>query len=91
MNTSFDRHFAYQDWEEYALGRRSEEDCTPLEEHLLICHACQDLLAEADAYIQAAKAAAALLAPLDGQGKPVTDTRTRRKLSKRAAAAATLA
>ncbi len=91
MNASFDRHFAYQDWEEYAMGMRSEEDSTSLEEHLLICHDCQDLLADADAYIQAAKAAAALLAPQQGESKPVTDSPTRRKLSKRAAAATTLA
>lgn len=91
MNASFDRHFADKDWEEYALGMRSEEDCTSLEEHLLICLACQDLLADADAYIQAVKAAAALLAPQDDAAKPVTDSPTRRKLSKQAAAATTLA
>jgi hypothetical protein len=44
-------------WEEYALGMRSEEDCRPLEEHLLTCPACQDLLAEIDEYVRVAKAA----------------------------------
>jgi hypothetical protein len=50
-------------WEEYAMGMQSEEACEPLEEHLLICSACQDLLAEADEYIRVAKTAAALAAP----------------------------
>jgi predicted transcriptional regulator len=78
MNAGFDRHFSEQVIEEYALGMQSKGECTPLEEHLLICSACQDLLAEADEYIQAVKAAAALLA-----GAP-------RRLSKPVAAAATL-
>ena len=72
MNASFDRHICEEDLEEYALGMRSEEDCKSLEEHLLICPACQDLLAAADEYIRAAKAAAALTArPANRLSKPV--------------------
>ncbi len=63
MNASFDRHFPEQTWEEYALGMSSEEVCTLLEEHLLVCPRCQDLLAEVDEYIRIARAAAALLEP----------------------------
>jgi uncharacterized C2H2 Zn-finger protein len=62
MNAGFDRHLSERVWEDYALGMRSEEDRALLEEHLLICPACQDLLAEVDDYIQVVKAAAALLA-----------------------------
>ena len=62
MNAGFDRHFSEQVLEDYALGMLSEENCAALEEHLLICPLCQDLLADADEYVQAAKAAAALLA-----------------------------
>jgi Putative zinc-finger len=62
MNTSFDRHVPEQVLEEYAMGMLSEKDCMPLEEHLLICSACQDLLAQTDEYIRVAKAAAALSA-----------------------------
>jgi predicted anti-sigma-YlaC factor YlaD len=104
MNTDFGRQspkrtapapctaFTADVWEEYAMGMRSEEDSASLEEHLLICSVCQDLLADADEYVQAVKAAADLLAAQHGEGKaPVTDSRTRRRLSKRAAAAATLA
>jgi hypothetical protein len=76
MNAGFDRHFPAEAWEEYALGMSSEEDCTRMEEHLLICPACQDLLAQADEYIEIAKVAL---------------TRTRRRLSKPVAVAATLA
>jgi hypothetical protein len=81
MNAGFDRHsphFPQEVWEAYALGMQSEEDCTPLEEHLLLCRACQDLLANADEYIRVVKAAAALAG-------------TRRRLSKPMAAALTLA
>jgi hypothetical protein len=76
MNTGLDRHFPAEAWEEYALGMSSEEDCTPMEEHLLICPVCQDLLAQADEYTEIVKVAL---------------SRTRRKLSKPVAVAATLA
>jgi hypothetical protein len=65
MNAGFDRHFPHfpEDvWEAYALGMQSEEACTSLEEHLLICPACQDQLAQADEYIQVVRSAAALMA-----------------------------
>ena len=61
MNANFDRHCPDGAWEGYALGMLSKEDCKPLEEHLLICSACQDSLAEADEYIRAVKAALAAL------------------------------
>jgi len=54
--------FPEEVWEQYARGALSEEECEPLEEHLLICSACQHLLAELDAYIRVIKAAAAVAA-----------------------------
>lgn len=57
MNASFDQHFSAEVLEKYALGMLPEEDCKPLEEHLLICPACQDLLAESDEYIRVSKTA----------------------------------
>jgi hypothetical protein len=57
MNASFDRHSSTEVWEKYAMGMLSQEDCKPLEEHLLICPACQDLLAETDEYIRVTKTA----------------------------------
>ena len=91
MNTGFYCHLYYRVLEDYALGMLSDRDCAPLEEHLLVCSACQDLLADADEYIQIAKAAMALPTPEDGGGGPfVTDFRTRRRLSKAVAMAATL-
>ena len=92
MNAGFDRHFTAEVLEEYALGIQSEEDCTSLEEHLLICSACQDLLAETDEYIQAVKTAAALLASQNGEGNaPVSSSSMRRRWSKPMATAETLA
>ena len=72
MNASLDRHICEEVLEEYALGMQSEEDCKPLEEQLLICPACQDLLAATDEYIRVAKAAAALIRrPANPLPKPV--------------------
>jgi predicted anti-sigma-YlaC factor YlaD len=75
MNAGFDRqfpHFSVDVWEGYALGMQSEEDCASLEEHLLICPACQNLLTQADEYIQTVRSALA---------------RTAKRLSKPVAAA----
>jgi anti-sigma factor RsiW len=72
MNTKLDHHISEGVLEEYALGVQSDEDCKPLEEHLLICPACQDLLAAIDEYIRVAKAAAALIRrPANPLPKPV--------------------
>jgi anti-sigma factor RsiW len=77
MNASLDRHICEEVLEEYALGMQSEEDCNPLEEHLLICPACQDLLAATDEYIRVAKAAAALIRrPANPLPKPVATAGT---------------
>jgi len=76
MKDGFDRHFPEDVWEEYAMGMRGEEDCKLLEEHLLVCPACQDLLAKADDYLRTAKAAL---------------SRTRKGLSRSASAALALA
>jgi|HubBroStandDraft_1064217.scaffolds.fasta_scaffold784672_1 hypothetical protein len=70
MNTGFDRHVSEDVWEQYAMGMLSEEDCRPLEEHLILCSVCRDLLAHADEYIWAAKAAAASLRAAASQITP---------------------
>jgi predicted anti-sigma-YlaC factor YlaD len=69
MNTGFD-HFPEETWEAYSMGTLSGKDCQLVEEHLLICPACQDLLAEADETIQVAKAA--LLRTRQTLSKPVS-------------------
>lgn len=91
MDTGFDRHFPYHRWEDYAMGVLSSKQAEPLEEHLVICFTCQDLLAEADQYIQVAKAALAVRQHAREAGKPLTiDSRKRRQLSKAVGAAANL-
>lgn len=91
MNTGFDRHFPYHCWEDYAMGLLSDPQTEPLEEHLLICSACRDLLAEADEYIRVAKTALAVEEHAHDAGKPLTtDSRKRRQLSKAVGAAANL-
>ena len=51
-------HIDEETLERYALGRLGEEEAAPVEEHLLICHSCQDRLAAADEYIRIVRAAA---------------------------------
>lgn len=51
------------------MGMLSEGDCEPLEEHLLVCSKCQDLLAEADEYIRVIRAGLRAM-PAEGQNEP---------------------
>jgi anti-sigma factor RsiW len=54
-------HVTEESLESYALGSLSEPLVTGIEEHLLICPACQDKLREFDDYIAAMRGAAARL------------------------------
>lgn len=45
--------------ENYSLGRLSEPQIARVETHLLVCHGCQDALADADDYVAAMQAALA--------------------------------
>lgn len=44
--------------ERYAMGMLSDSETGPLEEHLLVCHECQDRLRAVDEYVAAIRAAA---------------------------------
>jgi anti-sigma factor RsiW len=63
MNNCMGSHFPEDLLERYAMGKLSTEECVPLEEHLLICPACQTSLVAAEDYIRVARAAIAALAP----------------------------
>jgi hypothetical protein len=63
MNAGFNDHVSDDVLETYAMGKLSDEDCAPLEEHLLICCVCQRRLAQRDEYIRVVKAAASSLRP----------------------------
>ena len=80
MNAGFDRqfpHFSEDVWEAYALGMQSEKDCASLEEHLLICPVCQNLLVQADEYIQTVRSALALRTRIANRfSKPVAAAST---------------
>lgn len=58
MNAGLDGHYPEEIWDSYAMGMLSEERSAPLEEHLLICPACQDVLAELDEYLEVVRTAA---------------------------------
>jgi hypothetical protein len=82
--------------EEYALRRLSEERSAPIEEHLLLCSACQEALAEIDDYVLVMKAETARLekssfrARLEGIRRIAGLTRSWRGIAWAAAAAACL-
>jgi hypothetical protein len=61
MQASFDRHAGEEALERYSMGTLAESELEPVEEHLLICPTCQGHLEETDAYVQAARTAAAKL------------------------------
>jgi anti-sigma factor RsiW len=56
-------HIDEETLELYALGRLAEEEAAPVEEHLLVCHSCQDRLASTDEFIRTVRAAASNLPP----------------------------
>ncbi len=51
-------HPSEEDLERYAMGLLAEADVEAFEEHLLICPACQDQLAQTDEFVKAMRAAA---------------------------------
>jgi hypothetical protein len=61
MNVGFDEHILEDALEAYSMGKLSEEESAPLEEHLLLCPTCQGRLDATDEYIQVTKAAASNL------------------------------
>jgi len=71
MNTGLILHIPEELLEEFALGRVPDPDCTPVDEHLLICPACQNNLAEIDEYIRVIRAALAALPPLPSKRSPL--------------------
>ena len=82
MNTGFPFHIPEDALERYALGRVPDEDCAPLDEHLLICPTCQAGLEEMDEYVKVMKAATATLSPATIEDSGHSQDRTDRILSR---------
>lgn len=59
VTSSRDLHIGTEDLELYAMGRISEDRCSALEEHLLLCDHCQNRLEEFDQFLKAFRHAAA--------------------------------
>jgi hypothetical protein len=57
MQIDIDHHIEETTLERYSMGSLAEEAVAEVEEHLLLCEACQGRVAEADAYIRAMKQA----------------------------------
>lgn len=51
-------HIAEDALELYVMGRLSEPETETVEEHLLVCHQCQDLLEETEEFVNAIRVAA---------------------------------
>jgi anti-sigma factor RsiW len=51
------RHIPEETLEQYCMGRLSESESEPVEEHLLLCNQCQDALTETEQFISAVRAA----------------------------------
>ena len=52
-------HFPDDLLESYAMGKLSDQESEPVEEHLLLCSVCQERLGELDDFVQAIKTALA--------------------------------
>lgn len=52
-------HFPDHLLENYAMGKLSDHESEPVEEHLLLCSLCQERLDELDDFVQAIKTALA--------------------------------
>ena len=68
MKASFSSHVSEQLLERYVLHQLAEDELAVVEEHLLVCPACQDQLRQVDEYIQAVKLAAGELRERKGGG-----------------------
>jgi hypothetical protein len=58
MGNGIGGHVSDEAMEQYALGTLPEPQAAPLEEHLLTCPQCQDLLEQTDAFLAATRSAA---------------------------------
>ena len=93
MRPELNHHIPEEILEEFAMQMLGEVDSARWEEHMLICAACQDRVAEADEYIRTMKAvASAMCDSAVGENRPpTTDLTGRRGLSEPMMAAVTQA
>ena len=71
MKVNLSSHCSEDVLEEYSMGMLSSQDCVSVEEHLLLCVACQGRLEDTEEYIRVVKAAASIL----GAGPPARSRR----------------
>jgi hypothetical protein len=71
MRPDLNHHVPEEILDELAMEMLSEQDSEFWGEHLLVCEACQDRLAETDEFIAATKAAAKSIRSGRGLAKPV--------------------
>jgi hypothetical protein len=71
MQASFE-HAQGEHLERYSMGTLVGPEAEALEEHLLVCPACQDELAEVDAYVRTMRVAASRLRLVEPVSRPRT-------------------
>ena len=60
-------HLREEDREQFAVGRLPSPALRDFEVHLLICHWCQDAMADMDAFVAAMRAASQEAAPTEAR------------------------
>ena len=63
------RHLGDEQLESYSIGNLAEQDIVRLEEHVLICEACQDKLALSDSWVRSVRRPALKPAAAQGPGQ----------------------
>src|SRR5579872_4003995 len=61
MGTGTNCHLNEEDVEAFSLGLVSEKEAARMDEHLLLCEACQNRITESDAYVATMQRAASIL------------------------------
>jgi anti-sigma factor ChrR (cupin superfamily) len=69
LEEEYGRHPNDEQMEQYALGGLAQEAIPAFEQHLLICHTCQDRVAFMDASVEAMQAEARQIRVEEMQGK----------------------
>jgi hypothetical protein len=57
MTSEFLNHIPEETLEQYCLGRLAEPEVEPIEEHLLFCDSCQEMLSQTDNFLRAIRVA----------------------------------
>ena len=75
MSTRFDAHISESSLELYSMGRLPGDELENLEEHLLVCPACQDRLTETDRFVRVMREATRRVEAAPASARPLWNPR----------------